>query len=119
MTKKTKGAAKAAPTKHVAKLDGAGVLLGFADIPADAAAKVANGMPDFVEVPGDCDLKPGRYRWVPAAGKFDPVKMNKVDAETAIIEGFRHLRDQHGLDLPAVTESWIAEYDKRKERAGA
>lgn len=119
MAKKIKDAADAASTKYVARLDGAGVLLGFEHIPKAEVTEEHGGMPDFVDVPADCDLKPGRYRWVPAAEKFDPVPVQKVDSESAIIEGFRYLRDQHGLDIPDVTENWIAEHDKRKARAGA
>lgn len=118
MAKKTKGAAKAAPTIRVARLDRSGVLMGYEDMPKGNKATVTDGMPEWVDG-GDCDLKPGRYRWNPQAGRFDPVKSDKVDTETAIIEGFRHLRDVEDMTLPAVTESWIAEYDKRKARAGA
>lgn len=118
MVKKSKGAAKAAPTIRIARLDSAGVLQSFDTIAQGSVAALHNGMPEWVDG-GDCDLKPGRYRWSPQAGKFDLIKVAKVDVEMAMIEGFRHLRDVHGLDLAPVTESWIAEYDKRKERAGA
>ncbi len=117
MAKKTKGAAKSAPSIRVARLDRSGLLTGYEDIADGSKATVTDGMPEWVDG-GDCDLKPGRYRWDPQAGRFDPVKSGKVDAETAIIEGFRHLRDVEGMALPVVTESWITEYDKRKARAG-
>jgi len=117
MAKKTKGAAKAAPTIRVARLDRSGLLTGYEDVPEGSVAAVVDGMPEWVEG-GDCDLKPGRYRWDPQVGRFDVVTRMKVEAETAIIEGFRHLRDHEGMSLPAATESWIADYDKRKARAG-
>ncbi|PKR57511.1 hypothetical protein [Thalassospira lohafexi] len=117
MAKKTKGAAQAAPTIRVARLDQSGLLVSYDDMPKGSVAAVVDGMPEWVEG-GDCDLKPGRYCWNPQAGRFDVVTRMKVEAETAIIEGFRHLRDTEGMTLPASTESWIAEYDKRKARAG-
>lgn len=118
MAKKTKGVAQAASTIRVARLDRSGVLMGYEDIADGSVATVTDGIPEWVDG-GDCDLKPGRYRWNPQAGRFEPVKSEKVEAETAIIEGFRHLRDVEGMTLPAATESWIAEYDKRKARVGA
>lgn len=118
MAKKTKGAAKPAPTIRVARLDRSGLLMGYEYLPEGSVAGGTDGMPEWVDG-GDCDLKPGRYRWDPHAARFEPVKSDKVESETAIIEGFRHLRDVEGMTLPVVTESWIAEYDKRKARAGA
>lgn len=117
MAKKTKGAATPAPTIRVARLDRSGLLTGYEDMTEGSVATVTDGMPEWVDG-GDCDLKPGRYRWNPQAGRFDLIKSEKVEAETAIIEGFRHLRDVESITLPAATESWIAEYDKRKARAG-
>ncbi|MBL4839404.1 MAG: hypothetical protein JKY47_01070 [Thalassospira sp.] len=113
------GAVNAAPSIHIARLDGAGVLTGFDTIAEDSVASVTAGIPEWVSVPADCDLKPGRYRWNGEAGRFDPVKSDKVDAEVAIIDMFKAIRDQAGIDMPGTTASWIAEYDKRKARAGA
>ncbi|MEE3046664.1 MAG: hypothetical protein VX620_15550 [Pseudomonadota bacterium] len=117
MAKKAKGAAKAAPTIRVARLAPDGILSGFDEVPAGSVAAVTDGMPEWVDG-GDCDLKPGRYRWNPQLGRFDAVKRMKVEAETAIIDMFKAIRDQAGIDMPASTAQWISDFDKRKERAG-
>lgn len=118
MAKKTKSAAQAAPTMRVALLDASGVLTGFDDIAQGSVANDANGMPEWVEVPDDCDLKAGRYAWDAGAGRFDPIKSAKVDAETAIIDMFKAVGDLPNFQIPETTARWIAEYDKRKARAG-
>jgi hypothetical protein len=56
-----------ATTVTVAKLDAAGVYWGIAAIPE------AQLTPAHVQVPADCDLQPGRYRWVADKALFEPL----------------------------------------------
>lgn len=104
---------------HRAKLDPDGIYRGHEPVPGKAALK-----PDEVEVPADCDLEPGRYRWDGAT--FLPVKSPEpedvVDERhtlAAIAAGFRAIEEKQPGTLPEKTLRWLKWYGKTVDAKGA
>lgn len=113
------------PTRRrvtLARLDESGLLTGF------ETRKVGPnwiGESGAVIVPDDCDLKPGRYRWLASAGRFEPLppnepvvnQMPEPPALRAIWKGFLSLQ-KAGHSFPPETEAWIAAYGKTIDAKG-
>lgn len=98
-----------------ALLDESGVLVGFSD------AVDAEG----VEVPADCDLTPGRYRWAPDLATFLPVERTvedrlrtDVDALRAIHAGFKAIEAAGLVDLPDATRQWLRQFARTIDALG-
>lgn len=100
-------------TRNYAQLDANGVLTGFVRLGDGAPGADA---PDRVEVPLDCDLQPGRYRWNAAERRFDPISMEPaerlqgLDAVRAIALALVAIRD--GKELPQYTLDWLDWYER-------
>lgn len=105
--------------KHRAVLDPDGMYRGHEPLPGKAALN-----PDDVEVPPDCDLAPGRYRW---DGKtFLPVKspepedvVNEHHTLVAVAAGFAAVEKALPGTLPEITLRWIDWYEKTVDAKGA
>lgn len=99
---------EAAPAKiHVARLV-AGVYQGIEEI--DAGAKTD----EHVEVPQDCDLKAGNYRWdghefVPLAVPLPADSQRLLFSEKALYFLVRALQQQN-LTVPSYTAEWADWY---------
>lgn len=103
---------------NLAVLDEQGVLTGFEEIEAENHTPP----PDRVEVPGGCDLVPGRYRW--DGDQFVPIPLRggagipeEPNTLRAIARGFMALRDQ-GTELPGETLDWISWYERSIDNQG-
>jgi hypothetical protein len=87
-----------------AVLNQAGVLTGFSEFDKSSG----------IEVPDDCDLVPGRYKWDQGLGAFIPLAtgqdrvLDEPDAMRAIYLGFCAIRD--GQQLPKETLAWLDWY---------
>lgn len=94
---------------HVAIFNDAGRYIGVKKIAA------ADRTDDHVEVPHDCDLATGRYRWDGKA--FQPVAADpqgqtpviEPNALNAIALGFMAFTAS-GISLPAATTAWLDSY---------
>lgn len=99
-----------AKTKHVAVLDEDGFFRGVTEVPAKA---------DGIEVPADCDLEPGRYRWDGAS--FVPVRplrsasIQDSPAADAALRGLIEGCRKAGVILPPQTLAWARWFDKTME----
>lgn len=118
MAKKAKKA-PAYPVVTFALLDDFGVLQGY-----DHARRSMGAPAGSVEVPDDCDLAPGRYRWDQKIGRFHPLPpANSLtpdiapDALRAIWAGFKALHE-NGTPLPVQTLDWLAAYGKTIDAKG-
>lgn len=104
--------------QHRAILDGNGVYQGHEPLP-NRRKKLRD---DEVGVPADCDLEPGRYCWngetmVPMVQQDDPEEViNQTHTLLAVACLAKAVRD-HGIPLPAITERWLAWYDKTVDGA--
>ena len=94
----------------VADIDANGYYRGVKAIAADEKTDA------HVEVPADCDLKPGAYRWSELDGAFMPAPPQdpkspelEIDALSAIAHGFIALGEQ-GMTLPPATVAWLKFY---------
>lgn len=105
---------------HLAMLDDHGILTGFSE-----------GTPglDRIEVPDNCDLEVGRYRWNCAAKRFDPLprldpwlampeETPEPDTLRAIARGFMAIRDNGLVALPPETLDWLDRYGRSIDNAG-
>lgn len=93
-----------------AKLDNDGIYWGIEEIAAAGAGDV--------EIPQDCDLKPGAYRWNKKDATFDPLPPSQVrssadtvDFERAVYELCEGLDAAGGKPLPALTVTWCKQYE--------
>jgi hypothetical protein len=99
------------PPPFKAIIDAKGVLVRFERTEADG-----------VMVPEDCDLAPGKYRWVgkhwvPILSEFKTQEIvGQPDAMLAIYLGFKAIRD--GKNLPPLTLAWIEAYGKTIDAQG-
>lgn len=111
---------------HFAIIDEGGVLTGFR--PAEEN-EIRTERDDVVEVPEDCDLEPGRYRWDGA--RFMPIILKapasdepEPHALRAIAKGFIAIRDQKAnsdiwmVELPAETLEWLSFYERTIDSKG-
>lgn len=107
----------------LALLDDRNILRGFEtrDVAADYV-----GEPGAVLVPDECDLAPGKYRWNPGPGRFDPVAQEVAgggiaapdpQALRAIWKGFRSVRAA-GIVLDPETVAWLEAYGKTLDAKG-
>lgn len=117
MTKFPKTKKKTSPAKGNtrAKLDGDGVLVGFADD--------GNGP----EVPAECDLALNRYRWNAEAERFDPLprpeKNHKALTTRALVGAVVAIRNWaaetgHDITFPPETETLLKIWEKTGEVPG-
>jgi len=96
-----------------AVINAAGVLTGFSQSDQSSG----------IEVPDDCDLTPGRYRWDDAMRAFIPITAQQdsikqePDAIRAIYLGFSAIRD--GKPLPQATLDWLDWYRNTFDNMGA
>ena len=100
-----------APLPYKAVLDANGVLIGYERTSGPG-----------VEVPEDCDLIPGKYRWagagfVPIMEAFDKNEVSSPSTLAAIAMGLKAVRD--GKPLPGVTLKWLDDFDKTIDAQGA
>lgn len=108
------------PKISVAMLDADGLFLGVQEI--DPASK----LPEQIEVPADCDLKPGRCKWVaidgyPGGGRFeyfggdaqailnDASAVSSVSMEIAF-NALATALQQQGVPLPQATLAWMSDF---------
>ncbi|HXC41237.1 MAG TPA: hypothetical protein VN667_20055 [Burkholderiales bacterium] len=102
-----------------ARLDGDGVYLGL-DVIDPAELQEGD-----VEVPADCDLAAGKYRWdgktfLPIMSQFagaSPPAAAPVSAEVALAGLIAALK-QAKTPLPAATERWYAAFKNTIDGAG-
>lgn len=102
----------------VATLSATGIFLGVEQM--DATAKTA----DHIEVPADCDLAPGRCRWVviegyPGGGRFEyfGTEDQPVDGGSGIsldiaLNALATALKEQGIKLPAAVTEWQAGFAK-------
>lgn len=105
-------------------LDAAGTLTEFIECDLAGGTPPAN----YVQVPDDCDLVPGRYRWGKSAGgheAFYPIiegaaenVKKEPDAIRAIFKGFRSLQRAGVVAFEAETVEWLAAYAKTIDAQG-
>lgn len=107
-----------APTVTVARLDASGVYWGVDTI--DRAALT----PEHVEVPANCDLEPGAYRWNAADVRFDPIERSKraaqpggVSLEEAVYELTQLIKSERGSLTPRLAQ-WLEQYRNSVGRIG-
>jgi hypothetical protein len=62
---------------YVAKLDTNGIYQGVEEIPEKEVTEA------HVRVPKDCDLVPGKYKWIASPGTFMPVLLIDQDKKKA------------------------------------
>lgn len=94
-------------TSHFAKLDEAGVYWGVQTLPLPAPK-------DAVEVPADCDLAPGRYRWDKVEQRFNVLVVpltepGRVGMDAAIAELIR-LATERGETSPLL-DRFVTEFE--------
>jgi hypothetical protein len=106
-----------APNQLYAHLDDDDILIRLDSRPAERS----------IEVPLNCDLKPGDWRWDAAAGAFKPLPKllrgkprNLIALEAlatkAFALGLRAVRD--GTPLPSYTLDWLTEWEKTIDAGG-
>lgn len=91
-----------------ALLDDNGVLLGF-----DRSGR-SNG----IAVPVDCDLEPGKYRWIGPAARWEPIikefpkalPAGPPDMLIAMALGLRAIG--RTIPLPAYTLAWLEGFER-------
>ena len=99
---------------HRAKIDHDGVYWGVEE--------VGKLLPGDLEVPHDCDCRPGAYKLMPAVGDalaylepIDPQNVktvpNLVTSDRAFFALVKHLHAINPANVPALTVSWAAEYE--------
>jgi len=99
--------------QKIAVLDENGVLVGFKQVSVCCT--------DDLEVPEDCDLRPGKYRWDEVAGSFVPLRQKGVDPLSltirAMAEFMKAARDQNVVDLTgcADVEVFLAKWEQGGE----
>lgn len=101
--------------KHRAILDPDGVYRGHEPFTGKLG-------PGDAEVPDDCDLEEGRYRWngktfLPIASPEPEDMVNELHTLAAIAAGFMAIRDA-GTPLPAITDRWLDWYVKTFDAKG-
>ncbi|MFH1806820.1 MAG: hypothetical protein ABID63_18220 [Pseudomonadota bacterium] len=97
---KRKAAARSGDMEWVAIIDSDWIYQGKEQV-ADITGR-------FV-VPGDCDLKPGRYRLSDCRTRFVPLRRGlPVKPDVAIADALEALADAAGIELPGGTAKWIA-----------
>jgi hypothetical protein len=94
-----------------ALIDANGVLIGY-----------ERTFEDGIEVPDECDLAPGRYKWngtsfVPILEAFTKTEVDAPDTVTAIAVALKAMRD--GKPMPGITLKWLEEFDKTIDAQGA
>lgn len=104
-------------TVTVARLDANGVYWGVDTI--ERAALTA----EHVEVPADCDLAPGAYRWNAAATRFDHLGRGQRMAQpggVSLEEAVYELALLAGADGPLMPKlaQWVEQYRNSVGRVG-
>jgi len=101
-----------APAVNYAVLEaGTMVLTGFETGAAGKAGKLR------IEVPAECDLTPGKFKWNAEAARFDPLQVFDAVPEDsphtlhAIWAGFLSL-SLAGHGFPPETETWLFDYGR-------
>lgn len=105
------------PTVTVADLDANGVYWGVTEI---ARADLA---PEHVEVPAECDLTPGAYRWSAAAERFEPLGRGQRMAQpggVSLEDAVHELAQLAGASgpLPPRLAQWVDQYRNSVGRIG-
>lgn len=101
---------------HRAKLGEGGVYWGVEEVEALGA--------EDVEVPRDCDLRPGAYRWNAVERHFDPLPAHQVrtqEEKPSLEQAVAELVDivGRGAELTPRVKTWREEFAKTVDALGA
>lgn len=94
---------------YVAVIDDSGKLVGY-----DEVSAIDTRM--HVEVPRECDLTPGKYRWNDRLKRFDPIQKKAPEPMAPIVGALIAIRD--GQPLPAVTLEFLNWWETHKSNMG-